>query len=153
MKRTVRVYGENPAGKHFDFGSAQLAIEGVDLAIDVADANIVHIDESQLADARAGERLYRPGANSAETYDADVGIAQSSQAGASEEPGDSAESPLVRVHSPILIANLSGFATPFGNDNLRFTIDGTRLQIRGLSSTGLKSVLGIIYLTNPRLLA
>jgi len=100
MKRAVRVYGENPAGKHFDFGSAQFAIEGVDLAIDVADANIVHIDESQLADARAGERLYRPGANSAETYDADVCTAQSSQAGASEQPGDSAESPLVRVHSP-----------------------------------------------------
>jgi hypothetical protein len=71
----------------------------VDLAIDVADANIVHIDQGQLADARAGERLHGPGTDSAETYDADVGTAQSSQAGASEQPGDSAESPLVRVHS------------------------------------------------------
>jgi hypothetical protein len=45
MKSAVRVYGENPAGKHLDLRFPQFAVEGVDLAIDVANANIIHIDQ------------------------------------------------------------------------------------------------------------
>ena len=58
--------------EHLDFGFADLAGERGQLAIDVADADFVKINQGQRPHATAGERLDCPRTDAAHADDADV---------------------------------------------------------------------------------
>lgn len=60
-------------GHHLGLRLAYGASEGVDLAVDVSDADFVEIDERELADARAGEGFCCPAADSTDADDGNVG--------------------------------------------------------------------------------
>ena len=72
VNHTVGIDGPDPFGHGFDFRPAQVSVEGRQLPVDVADANVVHIKERQLADSRASECFNGPGANAADADDTNV---------------------------------------------------------------------------------
>ncbi len=65
--------------------------EGMQLAVDVAQADLVMVDEGQGADATAGQGLHRPGPDPADADDADVHGAQVGDGGGAVQAFDAAE--------------------------------------------------------------
>ena len=61
------------------------------LTIDIADTDLVQIDEREMTDAGARERLDGPRADAADAHDADMRRAQSRQRVRAEQPPDTAE--------------------------------------------------------------
>ena len=66
MKHTVRVDCLRALRQDFHFWFAQFAIERMNLTIDIADANVVHIYQCQFTHPRTGQRFHRPGPNPAQ---------------------------------------------------------------------------------------
>ena len=60
MNDTLRINCFDAARHHFDFRLSQFTIEGVKLSIDVADADIIEVNERQFTYARACQRLNCP---------------------------------------------------------------------------------------------
>ena len=52
-------------GQHVHFGLTDGAIQRVELAVNVGDTDVVQIDQRELANARARQRLYRPATHAA----------------------------------------------------------------------------------------
>jgi hypothetical protein len=86
-----RVYSLHPGFHHLDLGFADFEGECRELAIDVADANFIQIDQGQSADSSAGQSFDGPGTDTTNTEDANVRAAQTVLSGNSDEPSDSAE--------------------------------------------------------------
>ena len=64
--------GADALGHGIGFLSADLPVHGVELAVDVGEADFVEIDEGEVADAGAGESFDGPGADAANPDDGDV---------------------------------------------------------------------------------
>ena len=75
---------------------ADVTVDGVELAIDVADTNVVEIDHGDFTDGGAGKGLHCPTADAADTDDADTRTAKFLQAMRSDEAADAAEA-LVKI--------------------------------------------------------
>ncbi len=89
----------NTVGEGFGFGLSDGGVEGVDLAVDVGDADFVEVHEGEAAEAGAGEGFDAPGTDAAEADDAHVGVAQACECGAAVEAGDAAEALVVVGHA------------------------------------------------------
>jgi len=71
-----------------DLGMAIFAIECVQLAIGIGDADIVGIDDREFTDARARQRLYRPRADAAHADHAHVRARESRGGARTVKPVD-----------------------------------------------------------------
>src|ERR1035441_2967858 len=69
MHIAVGINGSQAARQDLDLGLAELAVQRMELAVDVADANVIQIDESQLANAGHCQGFDLPGANPDDTRD------------------------------------------------------------------------------------
>src|SRR5690349_13618544 len=67
---------------------AELAIQGVELPIDVADTDVVQVDHSQPAYARPRERFNSPRTDTAHPHDADMSLANPPGTVLAKEPLD-----------------------------------------------------------------
>ena len=98
-------------GEHVDFRTTDLAVERRELAVHVRDAHIVEIDQSESADAAAGECFDRPRADATDADDADVRAAQALESARAVEPGDAAETLReIFLHALLREVCLNGFA-------------------------------------------
>src|SRR5690242_20598153 len=74
------IYRFYAARHHIDFWFAKLRIQCVKLAICIADANVVEVNEGKLADAGTGESFDSPGTDTAKANDTDMRTGDSRQA-------------------------------------------------------------------------
>ena len=81
VEAALGVDGTNARGHGADFGLANRAVHGVKLAIDVADAHFVEIDQGKLTDAAAGQGLNSPRTDATDAHDANMGLAQALESG------------------------------------------------------------------------
>ncbi len=72
----IRVDGTDALGHHLRLEATDRALHGVDLAVGVGDADVVHVDQGDLVDAGTGQRLCRPGADAADPDHADSRLAE-----------------------------------------------------------------------------
>jgi hypothetical protein len=87
------------SGHDFDLGPAEFAVEGVRLAVHVADADVIEVNQRQGADARAGERFDGPRTNAADSDHADVCPTQPLQTGRAKQSAHTTEPLFVIIHS------------------------------------------------------
>jgi len=80
MDVAIGIYRLHAASHHINFWFPKFRIQRVKLAIGITDANVVEIDEGDLADAGAGERFDGPGTDATQADDTNVGMADSFQA-------------------------------------------------------------------------
>lgn len=73
------------------FGSSKIFRGGVDLSVGVGDAEVVEVDEGEVADARAGEGLGGPGPDAADAYDRDASFVDPFGGGLAVEATDASE--------------------------------------------------------------
>ena len=79
------------------FQAADLPVHRMQLAVHIGDTDFIQIDERQLADAGAGERLHRPRANSAHANDRDPRDQETIQRRLTIQPGNAAKAMLEGV--------------------------------------------------------
>ena len=72
MHHTIGINGPHAPRHDFHLGLAQLAIQRVKLPVDVADADVIQINQRQRPDARPGQRLDRPRAHPAQADHANM---------------------------------------------------------------------------------
>src|SRR5690606_5287655 len=96
-------------GHHHYLGLADGAIEGMDLAIDVGHADVVQVNQRDLADAAAGKRFRRPGADAANADDTDMGPGQGGQPTVAIQASNAAK-PVIEVigHGGYLLSDGNG---------------------------------------------
>jgi len=75
----------------FDLGHPQRGMQGVHLAVEVGERNMIHVDQAQLANTRARERFGDPRADAAKASHHHMGLLQTPQSRLAVEPGDSCE--------------------------------------------------------------
>src|SRR5262245_24556263 len=102
MHVAIRINGPRPLRHYFDLRFAYFSIQCVQLAVHIADANFVQIDESEFADAAPRERLRRPRANSTDADHAYMRAAQTLQTIRSVEALDAVESLIEVAHRKII---------------------------------------------------
>src|SRR4051795_27219 len=102
MDLAIGVYGLCPLGHHFNFWFPKFSIQSVELAIHVADTNIIKIDECQRADARASQRFDCPRTHPTQTDNADVCVPDSVRTRRSEEAANTAKACCILIHDPRL---------------------------------------------------
>jgi hypothetical protein len=83
---------ENTFAQHFDLGALQAIDGGMQLAVGVTDIDIVVIDQRDIADTAARAGLGRPGADAADTDDAEMRPLQRCQRGLAVNPGKARKS-------------------------------------------------------------
>ncbi|MNV91530.1 hypothetical protein D3C71_1860330 [compost metagenome] len=98
MHRAGRVDRPQALGHDLDLGSPDLPFEGMRLAVGVAHADIVQIEQGDLAHAAARQGLRRPRADPADTDDRHVGLTQPQQAIVTVQPGDSGKAWIFCAH-------------------------------------------------------
>ncbi len=76
---TLRVDQANTFRHHLRFRQPDVAAEGVDLAVGIGNADIVHIDKGDRPDAGPRQRFRRPRADPADPDHADVGVGKTLQ--------------------------------------------------------------------------
>ncbi|MNP20898.1 hypothetical protein D3C76_1134950 [compost metagenome] len=102
MHPAGRVDRADALGHHLDLGLAHRAIEGVDLPVGVGHADVVQVEQGNLADPAARQRLGRPRADAADTDDRHMAGSQALQAFAPVQAGDATETLIVQLHIPPL---------------------------------------------------
>ena len=73
---------------HLDLGGAQRAGERMDLTVDVGLGHVVQVDEGEATHTAARQRLGRPGADTANADNDDMGLPEPLAAGVSVDAGD-----------------------------------------------------------------
>lgn len=94
----IGVDGVDALRHDIDLGATNGVVQGVDLAVDVGDAEVVEIEEGEGADAAAGEGFGGPGPHAADADDGDAGPAKLFQGTLAVESGDPPEALLVWTH-------------------------------------------------------
>ncbi|MNS90234.1 hypothetical protein D3C72_1242730 [compost metagenome] len=61
-------------------GPTDIALLGMQLAVGVADANVIEVEQGDFADTATGHSLCRPGADTTNADDCHMGLAQALQA-------------------------------------------------------------------------
>ena len=64
----------------------------LNLAIGVGDADIIHVDQGDLVDTGAGQRLCRPGTDATDPHHTDLGLAKGTQGVLTIKTGNAPES-------------------------------------------------------------
>lgn len=85
------VDGAGAFGHGLGFLASDLAVHGVELAVDVGDADFIEIHESEVSDAGSGKRLHGPGSHAADADDGDSCSEEAFQRRLAVEPGDAAK--------------------------------------------------------------
>ena len=75
----LRIDGENTGRHRLDFQRPHCALQGVDLAVGVGDTDIIQIDQRQMANPGACQRLCRPRTNAADPHHTDMGCGKTVQ--------------------------------------------------------------------------
>ncbi|MNH23980.1 hypothetical protein D3C79_838930 [compost metagenome] len=88
----VRIDGANALGHHLGLEATNSPLHGVDLAIGVGDADIIHVDQGDLVDAGTGQRLRRPGADPAYPHHADFRLVEGTERALTIKTGNAPES-------------------------------------------------------------
>ena len=91
---------------HLDLGGAQRAGERMDLSVDVGLGHMVQVDEGEASHAAARQRLGRPGADTANADNDDMGLPEPLAAGFSIDAGDGRETTI--GHGGILSVWMDG---------------------------------------------
>src|SRR5204862_3110492 len=112
MNKAIRIDGQDAPGHDFHLGLAQLTINSVKLAVDVADANVIQIHQRKLPNTRTRQRFHSPGSDTAQTDDANMSSPKSVQTRGSNKPANTAEARIIMIHSGCLLPPQSGFAKP-----------------------------------------
>ena len=86
VDNAIRVDGANPMFHNLHFWFSQFGGQRMDLSVDVADADVIQVNEREFANAGPGQRLNRPRANAAESNHAYMRQPQSPEAGCAEQP-------------------------------------------------------------------
>ena len=79
MNGTFGVDGFDPLRHGFDFWFSNFSIEGMELAIHIADADFVQIDQRDGAKTGASQRFNRPGTHATNADDADMRLTKTLQ--------------------------------------------------------------------------
>ncbi|GAA16702.1 conserved hypothetical protein [Pseudomonas aeruginosa NCMG1179] len=98
MDPAGRVDGPDARRHHLDLGLAHRAFDGMHLAVGVGHADIIEVEQGNLADAAAGQRFRRPGTDPADADHRDVAIGQALQPLATVQPADTAEALFIHLH-------------------------------------------------------
>jgi hypothetical protein len=85
-------------GHDFNFRAAHIGIHRMKLAIHIAHADLIKIDERKPANSRSRERFDRPGADPTDSDDTDVRGAQSRQRIDAKKASDAAEPEIEVAH-------------------------------------------------------
>src|SRR5690606_29288394 len=88
---TAGVDHPDPLRHDHHLGLAHAAIQGMELAVDVGNADIIQINQGNPTNAAAGQGFRRPGADPADADDADMGSRQNIQGVLAVKPLDAAE--------------------------------------------------------------
>lgn len=75
-------------GKHVGLAATKLTVERVQLPVAIGKADLIGVDQGQLADAATGEGFHRPGADPAQADNADVLFGKTFYATLAVEPID-----------------------------------------------------------------
>ncbi len=84
-------------GHRFGFLATYLPVHGVELTIDIGNADFIQIHEGQMTDARAGERLDSPRADTADADDGDPCFQKAIQRRLTIKPRNPAEAVVDRA--------------------------------------------------------
>jgi len=107
----IGVDGSRAPRHRFGLGLANRTIERMDLAVHVAHANIVEVNERERAHAGAGQSFDGPRTHAADTHNADVRSLEPFQSLGSEQAADAAEARVVFAHgSPRVVKSCEGRA-------------------------------------------
>jgi hypothetical protein len=88
----LRVDGEETLPQGIDLGAADGGIQGMDLAVGVADIDIIVVDQRDQPDAGARAGLGCPGTDAADADNAEMRARERWQCRFTEYPGDTGES-------------------------------------------------------------
>jgi hypothetical protein len=91
----IRVDGEDAFTQDIDLDAADGVFKGMDLAVGVADIDVVVVDQRDLADAGARAGLGRPGTDATDADDTEMRALERWQRRFTEYPGDTGESILI----------------------------------------------------------
>jgi len=100
MDHTGRVDGADALGHHLHLGLADTAGDGMHLAVDVGDADVVQVEQGNLPDPGACQRFGRPGTDAADADHGHMGGLQAREAFLAVEAGDTAESFVCHLVTP-----------------------------------------------------
>ena len=92
---TFGVDAEDALAQDIDLGLANGVVEGMDLAVGIADVDVVVIDQRDPPDSAACTSLGRPGTDAADTDDAEMRACELWQGGFAENPGEAFEATLI----------------------------------------------------------
>ncbi|MOA56600.1 hypothetical protein D3C78_1806100 [compost metagenome] len=67
-------------GHDLGLGPTDIALLGMQLAVGVADADVIEVEQGDFADTATGHSLCRPGADTTNADDCHMGLAQALQA-------------------------------------------------------------------------
>ncbi|MCY1428057.1 hypothetical protein D9M71_439280 [compost metagenome] len=98
MDHAGRVDGADALGHHLHLGLAHGAFYGMHLAVGVGDADVVQVEQGDLAHSGAGQGLCRPGAHAADADHRHMGRLQPGKPVQAIKPGNAAET-LVCIHA------------------------------------------------------
>jgi len=96
----LRVDRPQALGHHFDLGPPDLAFQRMGLAVGIADADIVQVEQGDFANATARQGLGRPRADPADADHCHMGIAQALQALVAIQPGNAGKAWILSAHVP-----------------------------------------------------
>src|ERR1035441_6547504 len=135
MHNAVGINGSPAERQDLDIRLAELAVQRMELAVDVADANVIQIDESQLANAGPRQGFDRPGANPAEANNAYMGAPTPLKPFLSEQAANAAEAPFIVVHD-------GQFSTKTGT--ICQAVTGASLAVKFLRQNWLGNAIGCV---------
>ncbi|MNS84851.1 hypothetical protein D3C72_1186900 [compost metagenome] len=98
MHRAVRVDPAQALGHHLDLGFADGAVQRVQLAVGVADANVIKVEQRNLADATTGHGFRRPGTDATDADNRHMGRAQALHAFDAIQTGDACKPRIFCTH-------------------------------------------------------
>ncbi len=98
MHRAVRVDAAQALGHDFDLGLAHGAVQGVQLAVAVADTDIVQVKQRNLAYPATGDGFRRPRPYAADADDRHMGRFQAFQAFNAIQAGDACKPRIFCAH-------------------------------------------------------
>ncbi|MNY50342.1 hypothetical protein D3C86_1858380 [compost metagenome] len=98
MHGAVRIDRADALGHRLDLGAADVADMGMDLPVGVGHADIVQIEQRNLAHPAARQGLGRPGTDAADADHRHMGGGQPLKANSAVQAGNAAETLLIDLH-------------------------------------------------------
>ena len=102
VRLALRIDAADSLGHDFDFGAAYVCRDCMKLTINIADADVVEINERETTHATARERFDRPRADAANPNDADMRRTQTRQPICTEKSADAAKAKIEIAHAGVI---------------------------------------------------